>query len=118
MSKVITSPVKRYPGTVTLSDPLSYPQFFALSDGYDAVAELHRQAEEQGKEAAAKRVYACLLPGICKCVEAWNLKGLPETVTPDNFPSSPARASDRLAGWLIVELTAIYIEEDDDSPNE
>ena len=117
MAKVITSPIKKWPGTVTLSDPLTYPQFFAVED---AIAEGNRQAaeaKEAGKEISQQRYAAAVVGGVLKCVEAHDLKGLPDPLTVDNFPASPATSSMRLASWLIEEVTEIYTSEDE-SPNE
>jgi hypothetical protein len=109
MSKVITSPVKKFPGTVTISDPLTYPQCFALEDGFEAVAALD-------KNAGPRRIRYAVLPGIMACVEAWNIEGFPENVTAETFPASPGIASAELLDWLIGEITAI--QKGDEVPNE
>ena len=117
MSKVITSPIKKWPGTVTLSDPLTYPQFFAVEDAIAEGNRLVEEAKEAGKEISQQRYTAAVIGGVLKCVEAHDLKGLPSPLTPDNFPASPALSSMRLASWLIEEVTTIYTSEDE-SPNE
>jgi hypothetical protein len=117
MSKVITSPVKKWPGTVTLSDPMNYPQFFAVQDAMAEGNRLAQEAREAGKEISEQRYSHTILGGVLQCIEAHDLKGLPEVLTLDNFPSSPAASSLRLIAWLINEVTEIYTSEDE-SPNE
>ena len=102
MSKVITSPVKRYPGTVTIADPLTYPQYFAFTEAMNAVK----------KEDDAPTQENTALPGVIKCVEEWNIPiKLPVTV--DNFPSTPRQSVNKLLGWIIAEITALVYEADD-----
>ena len=103
MSKVITSPVKRFSGTVVLSDPLTYPQTFAFEDALAAARAL-------GDDVDAKRIYYELLPGILACVEEWNLEGVPAHPTRDTFPSSPTRSAMQLASWLLGEITRLNDE--------
>ena len=106
MSKVITSPVKRYSGTVVLSDPLTFPQAFAWEDSLAAVGE----AKETGSMA---RIRYALLPGILACVEAWHLDKFPEQPALDNFPSTPRASVASLIDWLVGEITALYQEADE-----
>lgn len=103
MSKVITSPIERFSGTVVLSDPLTYPQVFAFEDALGAVREL-------GDEATARRTYYAILPGILACVEEWHLEGVPAKPTRDTFPASPGDSAARLLAWLLNEVTALNDE--------
>ena len=106
MSKTITSPVKRYPGTVVLSDPLTFPQAFAFEDALAAVVE----ARESGSMG---RIRFALLPGILACVEEWHLSGFPEKPALDNFPSTPRQSIASVIDWLVEEITALYREADE-----
>lgn len=108
MSKVITSPVSRFPGTVTLSDPLTLPQAIAMEQALEAVRALESPSQKQ--------VNYTLLSGLCKCVERWEIKGY-ETITPDTFPATPPKASATLAAWLLEEVIALY-QEAEEIPNE
>lgn len=110
MSKVITSPVDRWPGTVTLSDPLTFPQSLAVEDALAA-------AQELGEEASQRRQNYTVLPGLLGCVEKWDLDGFPEKPTADTFPSTPALAAAELIAWLIEEIISLYYEAEPD-PNE
>ena len=109
MSKVITSPVDRWPGKVTLSDPLTFPQSLAVEDALDAAQELG--------EATQRRQNYTVLPGLLGCVEEWNLDGFVENPTADTFPSTPAIPSAELIGWLIDEIIGLYHEAKPD-PND
>jgi len=106
VSKIITSPVKRYPGTVILADPLTFPQAFAFEDALAAVQEIR----ESGSMA---RMRYAILPGILACVEAWHLEKLPEQPALDSFPSTPRKSVAELIDWLTLEITALYRESDD-----
>lgn len=101
MSKVITSPVKRWPGSVTLADPLTFPQFIAWRDAVRAASE-HRGDLLRYSEA--------LLPGVRACVEKWELANF----KPDPFPATPRQSSDRLLAWLVREINAIASAGDDE----
>jgi len=107
--KVITSPVKRWPGTVTISDPLTFPQVFAFEDGLAAMRAL-------GEDTDIRHQFFALLPGVCACVEKWEIQGLPEMVTSETFPATPARASAELANWLIGEVSALFNEAEEAVP--
>lgn len=99
MPKKITSPSSRWPGFVVLVDPLTMPQALAWERAVRTAQELNAQTQTEFE--------AALLPGICACVEKWELTGL-ENVTPDTFPASPRAESAKLVGWLVTEITAIY----------
>lgn len=106
MPKTITSPVKRFPGTVVLSDPLTFPQAFAFEDALASVKEA-REGENMG------RIRYALLPGVLACVEEWHLTGFPEQPALDNFPSTPRVSVASLIDWLVGEITALYREADE-----
>ena len=103
MSKVVTSPVKKWPGTVTLADPLSFPQALAFEDAIDAVRAL--------EDPSTQRVNYTLLPAVLMCVEKWELEGLGNP--PDPFPATPAQASAQLLAWLVGEVSALFREAED-----
>ena len=107
MSKVIECPVKRFPGTVTLSDPLTFPQVFAIQDALEAAGEL-------GDEIQVLRYNHAILPGVIECVEKWELEGVPNPPDADNFPATPAEASARLVAWLVGEISDLFNEAEPD----
>lgn len=102
MSKVITSPVKHFPGTVTLADPLTFPQVIAFQDALNSVGEM-------GTTTRAKINYT-MLPAILKCIEKIDLAGFPKNVGADNWPASPRQSSAELIGWLIDEIVILHNE--------
>ena len=75
MSKVITSPVKRWPGSVTLADPLTFPQYAAWRNALDEVLLLappDPDAEEGAPRSITYYVAAIdqqmaelWIPGVC-----------------------------------------------------
>lgn len=103
MGKVITSPVKRWAGTVTLQDPLTFPAYIAWRDAI---------RDAQAFKDDYLRYSAALLPGVLACVEKWELKGF----APAPFPATPRASSDKLLAWLLREIGAVANEggEDDD----
>ena len=106
MSKVITSPVKKWPGSVTLSDPLTVPQAMAFEES------LALARAEENQEITRAKIAGLLLPGICACVEKWELEGL-GIVTPENYPATPKLASALLLAWLMKEITELFNEADE-----
>jgi len=107
MSRVITSPSQRWPGTVTLADPLTFVQYIAWRDTLRAAPD---------PAADYDRYCLALLPGLCACVEQWNLEGVGQ-LSPDTFPASPRRAADELLSWLVSALRVIITGIDAPDPN-
>ena len=108
MPKIITSPVKHFPGTVTLSDPLTFPQTFAFEDAI-------KESKSLSKDATLRRFHYALLPGILACVEKWDLKDITNP-TRDTFPSTPDGSVVQLLTWLLNAITALH-KETTDIPN-
>jgi hypothetical protein len=108
MSKTIVSPVKRWPGTVRLSDPLTFPQVFAFQDSIEAAKEADSNVMQSN---------AAWLPGILACVEAWELDSFPKNPTPESWPATPPASAARLIAWLIGEIGDLFAEAEPD-PNE
>ena len=106
MPKIITSPVKKWPGSVTISDPLTISQAMAFEEAISA-------SKESGDPNFTSAAYCkILLPGIFACVEKWELAGL-EGITLDNFPGTPKIASASLIVWLTTEISKLYREADE-----
>ena len=102
MSKVIQSPVKKWAGSVTLADPLTFPAYIAWRD---AIREAQAFKDDYVRYSAA------LLPGVLACVEKWELKGF----SPDPFPATPRDSSDKLLAWLLREIGAVANEGGEDA---
>jgi len=131
MSKVLTSPVKLWPGTITLPDFLTIPQAMkweeCLENATKLLPEIEFKFKEDGSLDLSKLTpehlkyfnvansvqYANeVLPGIKACVLEWNL----ENFDVNNFPATPRKSREDLVKWLISEITKLY-KEADEIPN-
>jgi hypothetical protein len=115
MPKTITSPVKKWPGTVVLQDPILFPAYIAWKQAVDAAAALEPEGESLtivGASATAEMAQA-ILPGICAVVQEWKLEGLPASMVPESFPATPRKASVLLLAWLISEITSLVVGEEE-----
>ena len=123
MSKVLTSPVKQWPGTITLPDYLTINQAIDYEDAIDSANALLPKIEDNDNEEiikekkakiaeiiSSKKYERELLPGIFACVESWNLQGL-ENISVDNFPGTPKRARAELFYWLLGSISELYKDE-------
>lgn len=108
MSKVITSPVKRFAGTITLSDPLTLPQAIAVEDAIEAGKKLLKETPQ----GSLRKYHVAVIPGLLKCVEQIDIPN----VSVDRWPGTPANASALLSAWLINEVLKLF-QEDDAVPN-
>ncbi len=131
MGKIITSPVKKWPGTVTLSDPLSLPQAVKFQEsirdarntynkafeaaGIDTDLQNAKEVDFEKIELSTAELSEVRLEAVLDCVEEWNLEGIESP--PNPFPGSPAISSARLMQWLIGEITKL-LTEDEEAPNE
>lgn len=128
VSKIIESPVRHFPGTVTIADPLNFSQWVAWRAALDnASLEREKAVEAVGGEEKPPMTYgeiglddACAvaaIPGICACVERWELANFPEAVTPETFPATPRWRIAALLVWLTREIDAVAFRGGSD-PNE
>lgn len=124
MPKIIEIDIQPFQGRVTLCQPLNLEQVIALEDAQDAAtaeetpsALLTKLNEIQGvkgddgepvKVSWSSRQDRHFIPALCKSVEKWELTGLPEKVTPENFPMTPRGAAVKLVRLLVGELMTIY----------
>ena len=113
MSKVITSPVQRWAGTVTIADPLTLPQAAVIEDAISG----YEPTEGNVKIISLRVNDEKQLPAILACVEKWELAKFPESVTLENFPASPRAASHNLVSWIFQEIIKVYFGEAE-IPNE
>lgn len=108
MGKTITSPVQHFPGSVTLADPILWPQYMQWVDAVEQ-ASANREQLLISEAASNPKLSDAMLPGICACIERSDLAGFPEHVTPDTFPASPVLEASRLLLWLLREINAIVV---------
>lgn len=114
MAKTIVSPVKRYPGTVTIHQPATWPQYMAWRQAVEAASngESLSVAEASFDDASTQ----AMIPGVLAMVEKWDLENFPRDVTAATFPATPRVSIGRLLAWVISEVTKV-IAEDDEYPN-
>ena len=98
--------VDRWKGKITF--PHDYLPFTDLVVWERALDRATKIKEVDGTWA----FYAELLPVGIPLVEKWEIKGLPERVTYDNFPASP-----RLVAWLVDCITDLYTKTNASDPN-
>ena len=115
MSKVIESPVKRFKGTVTLRDPMT----FDLVAKWEEALQVIQTADKESRFAVIQRTLYPLMIGM---VETWELTNIISPVTVENFPNASAGTSaasiHHLTAWLINECQKIYNGNEDSDPNE
>lgn len=103
MPKTITSPSEKWPGTVTLRDPLYLPQVAAFEAGLAQAAELPAGA-------SLMAFFGAVMPGVYACIERFDLQGW-EAQSPERFPATPREEVVKLGAWLVAEVRALYQEE-------
>jgi hypothetical protein len=103
---IISSPVKRFPGTVNCPDMLTLPQVLQIEN---ALREMAGQRETM---AAAGFDYA-YLKAILPLYSDWHIEGVPAEPTSETFPGSPRVDSARLIAWLIDAIMQVYRGETD-----
>ena len=110
MPRLITSPVKRWPGTVTLSDPITLPQYIAWCDAIDD----SNRVKQNGSSSGPRRLLAAV-GGALACVDDWQIEGLPRP-TAETWPMKPRAACIELANWLFGEV-ARAMDDEETIPN-
>ena len=115
MSKVITSPVKKWAGTVTLADPLTLPQAEAIEAYFRH--EIDPALIDKNGRLSFLEMDKPKMPVLFACVEKWQLADIPEDVNEQTFPHSPSKARHELVDWLYEEIVKIYLGESE-IPNE
>ena len=107
MSREIVSPSKRWPGKVTVADPMTLPQ----AEAFEAGLSLPDDAKEKGGNVFLSVVDKTQLPTILACVEKWELGNFPESPSLETWPFSPRRESHQLIAWLFDEIRKVYLGE-------
>lgn len=101
MPKTITSPIKRWPGSVTIADPLTLPQAQLIENG------LEKPDTKEGERIWLTVIDTMKLPAVLGCVEKWEL----ENFKSDPFPASPRGDSHKLIDWIFGEMLKVYFGE-------
>jgi len=101
MGKQITSPVKKFSGSITIKDPLPYPDFIAWEKGF--IAEEDRADKTNGEKESS------MWSGVLAVVEKWELQNF----DPENIPATPRLAVINLLTWIVKEVGLIINEVED-----
>ena len=112
MTKTITSPVDKFPGTVVMPEYLTLPQVLAFEAASDNIGELRKAATEKGDDGISRtKIDQQYLPVILSIVTEWRIDGVPNIPSLENFPLTPRRATAELIAWLIGEITRLWVGE-------
>lgn len=116
MPKIITSKSKTFTGTITLKSPLTWPDYMVVRRCMDQVIGEKRviTAGEIGNDDEKTNA---MIPGICACVEKWELEKFPPVVAPETFPATPRKAVAGLVVQLTAEIFRLIDEAEDTDPN-
>ena len=90
------STVAKWPGQIVTGEYITYPELVEFEASLDAAKGL-------GEDSRAHAFYQSLLPAACKIVKKWEIVGLPENVTPENFPGSL-----ELVAWVVESISDLY----------
>lgn len=104
MGVILTSPIPKFPGTVTLPDEWTWEQLIEWEAGISAAAEEKRTVALIAAEG----------PLVLRMAESFQIAGLPEH--PEKFPTRPLTPVAQLIGWLVGEITK-RVYGDDEQPN-
>lgn len=107
MSKIITSPVKRWPGMITIADPLTQAQAHAIEAALDEYEPPLEEKKKKNKNVFFSVRDDMSLPAVQLCVEKWDL----ENFIHDPFPYSPRGDSHTLIDFVFRELIQVYVGE-------
>ncbi len=117
MSKTITSPIARWQGTVTLSEPLTLPQAEAIEQAQSSLQEKIKElVEKKITEFYFLELDKLKAGAINACLEKWSLDNF-APLADNTVPFSPRKASHELIDWLFNEVIKIYTGESE-VPNE
>ena len=107
MSKVLTSPVEEYAGTVTIPDRLTAPQYMIYK-------KTSREVQAAGDDYDELAITA--LPGVLALVEEWNISGL-ESPAFETFPMTPIVPAVRFLLFIWGEINHLVVPVTE-APNE
>jgi hypothetical protein len=98
VSKLIHSPVDKFPGDVTLYDPVPYPAYIA----WEKSVKFGGEAQDSEKQLA-------LFDGAKAMCEKWDIPNFDI----DNPPATPRTAVLNLLAWLVTEIGKVIAGESD-----
>lgn len=109
MSKVLTSPIPAFEGTIQLPARLTILQCSEIDKAFGNPNDLlsDNKSERVWYSVSDMRV----IPALLACVEKWNIKDFPENLSLENFPATPRAESHKFISWVWSELKDIYFGE-------
>ncbi len=101
------SPESRWPGTIVLSEYLTFPQLFRWETAMNEAKKVS-VLQQAADSITTADFYLKLLPTAVSFVTEWHISGLPDKVDENNFP-----ASAKLMSWLITCVSELYTATND-----
>ena len=103
--KQVDSTDPRWPGHVMIPDYLNYKALVAWETALDRAKTVSELETTKGSSS----FFLELLPVACSIILEWHIEGLPEKVTPDNFP-----ASTKLLAFTTGIVSDLYTSTNED----
>ena len=97
------SPLAKWPGAVYTNQYLSFPELISFEEIMTGL---------KGSNITLRLMYEKVLPTVCEFVKKWELPGVPEQVTPEQFPGSAD-----LLNWVVGVITSLVSESGETDPN-
>lgn len=102
MSKIITSPIESFPGTITFPDRLNLHQV--------AVWERVIVASQRMPPGDAQR-WEIVLPALEEIVIDWNIEGVDKHPTAENFDFFPYDEASLFTRWVREQVSLLNLRE-------
>lgn len=98
------STVDRWPGSIWTGPYLTFPQLQKWEDALEATNAIVKKDEaDKATTASTLNFYGSLLPAAVDIVKKWQIEGLVENVTAENFPASLT-----LVAFVVDTVTDLY----------
>lgn len=107
MSKIITSPVEKFQGTIVLQSPIIFDLYLEWMD----------IAQEAAEKKTTKEMVFTYIPMLCKLIERADIVGMVEHPTVETWPKTPAPSVLALVAWLVNEARSLIAEADTIPPD-
>ena len=104
MTQIDTN-IERWPGHIVLPEYMNFPQ---LSLYQRALASAQKNDDSDDMSV----FFEHLLPMAFKIVKEWHIKGLPEDLSAETFPASPA-----LVSFVVTEIANLFNATNGIDPN-
>lgn len=122
VSHILTSNIPRFAGKVYLHQVVTLPMVrkyeeIMLEGGRELRAALDAaKVQPSGRMLTNSAYHSIILPGVLVMVEKFEIPGMPEQPTIEDFPYRPPKQAALFIAWLVQEIDK-YLEEDGEDPN-